>query len=154
MPLKGARGALVLLLTINLFNYIDRYILAAVEPEIRKQFFPQAASSAGSAREELAKAMFSTGWLATAFLVSYVIYHMHAGSVPYTGTGLRRPVYFFILITHIILAAAIVPLALITLGRALRGRFAAHARLARWTLPIWLYVSVTGVVVYWMLYRL
>jgi uncharacterized membrane protein YozB (DUF420 family) len=90
--------------------------------------------------------------VSTAFLVSYVIYHMHAGSVPYTGTGLRRPVYFFILITHIILAAAIVPLALITLGRALRGRFAAHARLARWTLPIWLYVSVTGVVVYVMLY--
>ena len=90
--------------------------------------------------------------VSTAFLVSYVIYHMHAGSVPYTGTGLWRPVYFFILITHIILAAAIVPLALITLGRALRGRFAAHARLARWTLPIWLYVSVTGVVVYVMLY--
>ena len=73
MPLKGARGALILLLTINLFNYIDRYILAAVEPEIRKQFFPQAAQSTGSAREELAKAMFSTGWLATAFLVSYMV---------------------------------------------------------------------------------
>ncbi len=90
--------------------------------------------------------------VSTAFLVSYVIYHMHAGSVPYTGTGPLRPIYFFILITHIILATAIVPLALVTLGRALRGRFAAHARLARWTLPIWLYVSVTGVVVYVMLY--
>jgi MFS family permease len=72
-PATGARGALVLLLAINLFNYLDRYILAAVEPEIRKQFFPQAAQSTASAREELALAMFSTGWLATAFLVSYMI---------------------------------------------------------------------------------
>ena len=92
--------------------------------------------------------------VSTAFLVSYVTYHLHAGSVKYTGTGLLRPLYFATLITHIVLAAAIVPLALVTLSRALRARFAAHARLARWTLPIWLYVSVTGVIIYVMLYHL
>ncbi|MGH9868891.1 MAG: DUF420 domain-containing protein [Candidatus Polarisedimenticolia bacterium] len=86
------------------------------------------------------------------FLISYLIYHAKAGSVPYTGTGAARVVYFVILITHIILAAAIVPLALTTLTRAWRGQFDRHARLARWTLPIWLYVSVTGVIVYLMLY--
>ena len=86
------------------------------------------------------------------FLVSYLVYHAKAGSVPYTGTGAARVVYFVILISHIILAAAIVPLALTTLARAWRGHFDRHARLARWTLPIWLYVSVTGVIVYLMLY--
>jgi uncharacterized membrane protein YozB (DUF420 family) len=74
--------------------------------------------------------------------------------VPYKGQGWIRPVYFAILLTHTILATAVVPLALITLARALRERFAAHRRIARWTFPIWLYVSVTGVVVYVMLYRL
>jgi putative membrane protein len=88
------------------------------------------------------------------FLISYVTYHAQAGSVRFTGTGVVRPLYFAILITHIVLAAAIVPMALVTLARAARGRFALHARLARWTLPIWLYVSVTGVVVYAMLYHL
>jgi uncharacterized membrane protein YozB (DUF420 family) len=89
-----------------------------------------------------------------AFLVSYLIYHAQAGSVPYTGQGLLRQFYFTILITHTILAAAVPFLAAMTLVRALRGQFDKHRRLARWTLPIWLYVSVTGVVVYWMLYRL
>lgn len=88
------------------------------------------------------------------FLISYLIYHAQAGSTAFTGRGWIRPVYFFILITHIILAAAIVPLAIITLIRALRERFARHKRIARWTLPIWLYVSVTGVLVYVMLYHL
>jgi putative membrane protein len=88
------------------------------------------------------------------FLVSYVIYHYHAGSRPFGGQGWIRPVYFVLLITHIGLAAAIVPLALTTIWRALAGRFDRHRRLARWTLPLWLYVSVTGVVIYWMLYRL
>ena len=85
---------------------------------------------------------------------SYVIYHYHAGSRPFTGTGADPPVYFTILITHVVLAAAIVPLVLMTVARALRGQFARHRAIARWTLPLWLYVSVTGVVVYWMLYRM
>jgi len=87
------------------------------------------------------------------FLVSYVVYHANAGSRPFPGTGIARPVYFTILITHVVLAAVILPMAIITLARALRGRFDRHRRIARWTLPLWLYVSVTGVVIYWMLYR-
>jgi len=90
----------------------------------------------------------------TLFLTSYLIYHYHAGSVAFAGQGWMRRVYFSILISHTILAVAIVPLVLITLARALRGRFDRHKRIARWTLPLWFYVSVTGVVVYWMLYRL
>jgi uncharacterized membrane protein YozB (DUF420 family) len=88
------------------------------------------------------------------FLASYLIYHYHVGSVPYQGEGWMRVVYFGVLLTHTILASAVVPLALITLARALRGNFDAHRRIARWTFPIWLYVSVTGVVVYLMLYGL
>ena len=90
----------------------------------------------------------------TLFLASYVVYHLNVGSVAFTGQGPIRIVYFTVLITHIVLAALILPLAFVTLLRALRARFAAHAAIARWTLPIWLYVSVTGVVVYWMLYRM
>ncbi len=90
----------------------------------------------------------------TLFLASYVVYHLNVGSVPFTREGPIRVVYFTVLITHIVLAALILPLALVTLLRALRARFAAHAAIARWTLPIWLYVSVTGVAVYWMLYRM
>ena len=98
--------------------------------------------------------MFMVGALTASavFLASYLVYHTQAGSVPFTGQGWVRPLYFFILITHIILAAAILPLALLTLRRALRGDFSRHARIARVTLPLWLYVSVTGVVIYWMLY--
>ena len=88
------------------------------------------------------------------FLVSYVIYHLNVGSVPYTGQGAARVFYFAVLISHIILAALIVPLAVVTLVRALRERFESHRRIARWTLPIWLYVSVTGIIVYVMLYLL
>jgi uncharacterized membrane protein YozB (DUF420 family) len=88
------------------------------------------------------------------FLISYLIYHYQVGSVPFKRQGWIRPVYFTILITHTILAVSVVPLALITLFRAVRERFAAHRRIARWTFPIWLYVSVTGVIVYLMLYRL
>ena len=98
--------------------------------------------------------MLSAFALSTLFLISYVVYHFHAGSRPFTGPGWTRPVYFSLLLTHIVLAAAIVPLALTTIWRALSGRFDRHMRIARWTLPIWLYVSVTGVVIYWMLYRL
>ena len=98
-------------------------------------------------------AMISACATSTLFLVSYVTYHAHAGSRPFTGQGPIRIVYFTILISHVVLAAAILPLALVTLTRALRERFDRHAALARWTLPIWLYVSVTGVAVYFMLYH-
>ena len=96
-------------------------------------------------------AAFTTSAL---FLVSYVTYHANAGSRPFAGQGPIRIVYFGILISHVILAAAILPLALITLTHGLRERFDRHVPIARWTLPIWLYVSVTGVVVYWMLYQM
>jgi putative membrane protein len=88
------------------------------------------------------------------FLTSYLWYHAHAGVRRFPGVGWIRPVYFAILLSHTVLAAAIVPLVLVTLARGLRADFPRHARLARWTLPVWLYVSVTGVVVYVMLYRL
>ena len=90
----------------------------------------------------------------TLFLISYLYYHAHVGSVRFQGHGWSRPVYFSILISHTILAAIIVPLVIITLGRALRGRFDRHRVIARWTYPIWLYVSVTGVVIYVMLYHI
>ena len=88
------------------------------------------------------------------FLVSYVIYHANVGSRPFTGTGPIRVVYFTILITHVILAMAIVPLVLLTVSRALAGRFDRHRRIARITWPLWMYVSITGVVVYVMLYQM
>jgi uncharacterized membrane protein YozB (DUF420 family) len=89
----------------------------------------------------------------TVFLISYVYYHAHVGSVHFPGIGWSRPVYFSILISHTVLAATIVPLVIITLSRALRGRFPQHRAIARWTFPLWLYVSVTGVIIYFMLYR-
>lgn len=88
------------------------------------------------------------------FLICYLIYHFYAGSVPFIKQGWVRPLYFTILISHTILAIAIVPLALITLYRAWQEDFQRHLLIARWTLPLWLYVSVTGVTVYWMLYHL
>lgn len=88
------------------------------------------------------------------FLISYVVYHSQYGSVKFAGQGAARPVYFFILITHVVLAASIVPLVFVTARRALRGDFARHRRIARWTYPLWLYVSITGVLVYLMLYRI
>ncbi len=87
-----------------------------------------------------------------AFLTSYLIYHAHAGSKPFEGTGPIRMVYFAILIPHVILAAAMVPPILYLLFQAWRGRFEKHRRVARWTLPVWVFVSVTGVVIYLMLY--
>jgi uncharacterized membrane protein YozB (DUF420 family) len=88
------------------------------------------------------------------FLISYLYYHWHVGSVRFQGHGWSRPVYFTILTSHTILAATIVPLVIITLSRALRERFDQHRAIARWTYPLWLYVSVTGVVIYFMLYQL
>ena len=87
------------------------------------------------------------------FLVSYLVYHARVGSVRFPGTGAARTVYLAVLASHTVLAAAVPVLALVTLSRALAARFDRHRRIARWTLPLWLYVSVTGVVVYWMLYR-
>jgi len=87
------------------------------------------------------------------FLTSYLIYHYHAGSRAFLGQGWIRPVYFSILISHTLLAVVIVPLVIMTLRRALRGEFDRHRRIARWTFPLWLYVSATGVVVYWLLYH-
>jgi uncharacterized membrane protein YozB (DUF420 family) len=87
------------------------------------------------------------------FLASYLYYHAHVGSVHFQGTGWSRPVYFTVLISHVILAAVIVPLVIITLTRALRERFDRHRAIARWTFPLWLYVSITGVLVYFMLYH-
>ncbi|HEX9760628.1 MAG TPA: DUF420 domain-containing protein, partial [Candidatus Acidoferrales bacterium] len=86
------------------------------------------------------------------FLACYLYYHFQVGSVKFEGQGWIRPVYFTILLTHTVLAAAILPLVLVTLARALRGRFDLHRRIARWTLPIWMYVSVTGVLIYLLLY--
>lgn len=86
------------------------------------------------------------------FLASYLYYHFHAGSVRFTAGGWARPVYFTILVSHIALAFAVPPLVLATVFHALRGRFDRHRRLARWTLPVWLYVSATGVLIYLMLY--
>ena len=97
--------------------------------------------------------MVSAFVISTLFLVSYLIYHYHAGSKPFPGEGWTRPLYFAILISHVILATVTLPLSIVTLARGLRGRFEKHRRIARWALPIWLYVSVTGVVVYLMLYR-
>lgn len=88
------------------------------------------------------------------FLTSYVIYHANTGSRPFPGTGPIRLVYFSILLTHVVLAATILPLALVTTGRGLREQYAKHVKIARWTLPLWLYVSVTGVIIYLMLYQL
>ena len=90
----------------------------------------------------------------TLFLISYLTYHLQAGATRFAGQGWVRPLYFTVLGTHTALAALIPPLAVVTLTFALRGRFTRHARLARWTLPVWLYVSVTGVVIYLMLYHL
>lgn len=87
------------------------------------------------------------------FLICYVVYHAQVGSVRFARQGLVRPVYFSILITHVILAATVVPLALVTLSRGLKARYVKHRAIARWTFPIWLYVSVSGVLVYVLLYQ-
>lgn len=97
--------------------------------------------------------MLSAFATSTIFLISYLTYHYQVGSVPFKGQGWIRVVYFTVLISHTILAVAIVPLVLVTLTRALKGSFERHKRIARRTLPLWLYVSITGVIVYWMLYR-
>lgn len=105
-------------------------------------------------REEHKKTMLMAFTTSVLFLISYLIYHYSVGSVKFQGQGAIRTVYFTILLTHTVLAAAVAPMAIITLRRALKGNLDGHSKLARITLPIWLYVSVTGVVIYLMLYHL
>lgn len=104
-------------------------------------------------REAHRRVMLAALATSALFLGSYLVYHAQVGSVRYTGQGPLRALYFAVLVTHTVLAAAILPLVLVTLVRALRGRIEAHRRVARYTLPLWAYVSVSGVVVYLMLYR-
>jgi len=99
-------------------------------------------------------AMLAAFASSTLFLTSYLVYHYHAGSRPFPGVGAIRLVYFAILISHVLLAIAILPLAISTLTKGLRGQYVRHKRVAKWTFPLWMYVSVTGVVVYVMLYQL
>lgn len=105
-------------------------------------------------REAHRRTMLSALGVSVAFLACYLVYHYNVGSVKYQRQDWTRPLYFAILISHTVLAASVPVLAIITLRRAWKGDFARHRRIARVTLPIWLYVSVTGVIVYWMLYRM
>lgn len=105
-------------------------------------------------RQAHKRCMIAALVVSTAFLTSYVIYHLQVGSVPFQKTGWIRTVYFLVLIPHVILAAAIVPMVLITVSRARSNQFDRHKQIARITLPLWLYVSVTGVIVYVMLYQM
>lgn len=98
------------------------------------------------------RVMITAFLVSSTFLASYLVYHLQVGSVRFPGQGWARPLYFALLGSHVFLAAAVLPLALVTLWRGLSRRFKHHRRLARWTLPVWLYVSVTGVLVYLMLY--
>jgi len=97
--------------------------------------------------------MIATVVTSSLFLTSYVYFHAHVGSVHFQGRGIVRPIYFAILISHVILAMVIVPMVIVTLSRALRERFDRHRDIARWTWPLWMYVSATGVIVYFMLYH-
>jgi uncharacterized membrane protein YozB (DUF420 family) len=99
------------------------------------------------------RCMIAAFTTSSVFLICYIIYHAQVGSVPFTRQGFVRPLYFTILITHVTLAATVLPLAIVTLSRGLKARYPQHRRIARWTLPIWLYVSVTGVLVYVLLYQ-
>ena len=103
--------------------------------------------------EQHRRVMIAAFIASSLFLISYIVYHAQVGSVRFTRQGFVRPLYFTILITHVTLAAVVLPLAIVTLSRGLRARYVQHRVIARWTLPIWLYVSVTGVLVYVLLYR-
>ena len=104
-------------------------------------------------REAHRRVMLAAFCTSVVFLIDYLIYHAQVGSVRYQHTGALRVVYFTILISHTLLAVTVPVLAIMTLRRALKGEFARHRRLAKWTWPIWMYVSVTGVIVYLMLYQ-
>lgn len=98
--------------------------------------------------------MVSALLVSTVFMVFYLYYHAKIGNIPFAGVGAVRPVYFSILASHVILAAVLFPLVLVTAGLAIKGNTTRHRRLARWTLPIWLYVSITGVIIYLMAFHL
>ncbi len=141
-PGRGGRATVGALPALNaLLNAASAVLLTAGWLSIRRRRIPAHRAC-----------MLGAFCVSVLFLLSYVTYHALAGSRPFTGQGWARSIYFPLLVTHIVLAAAMVPFVLTTLYRALGGEFARHARLARRTLPVWLYVSVTGVVVYWMLY--
>ena len=106
------------------------------------------------AREAHKRCMLAALVSSALFLTCYLVYHWQVGSKPYPGGGVLRVVYLTILFTHVVLAAGILPLILMTTARGLRGDFGRHIRVARWTIPLWMYVSVTGVVIYLMLYQL
>ena len=103
--------------------------------------------------EQHRKVMIAAFVTSSLFLICYVVYHAQVGSVRFTRQGFVRPLYFTILATHVTLAAAVLPMAIVTLSRGLKARYPQHRRIARWTFPIWLYVSVTGVLVYVLLYQ-
>ena len=105
-------------------------------------------------RQAHKRCMIAALVMSAMFLTSYVIYHLQVGSVPFKGIGWIRTLYFVVLIPHVILAVAMVPFVIITVSRGLSARYDQHRKIARWTLPLWLYVSVTGVIVYLMLYRM
>ena len=149
-------------------------VLLAVAPRGDAGRGPSLLVSANACLNATAACLLSAGWLSIragkrtlhralmlgafalscVFLVLYLVHHAQAGSMPYQGRGWLRIVYFGLLIPHIILAAGIVPMALLSIHRAWTGRFALHRKIARWTLPIWLFVSVSGVAIYWMQYHL
>ena len=103
--------------------------------------------------EQHRRCMIAAFTTSSLFLVCYIVYHAQVGSVRFTRQGFVRPLYYTILVTHVTLAATVLPLAIVTLSRGLKARYPQHVRIARWTLPIWLYVSVTGVLVYVLLYQ-
>jgi uncharacterized membrane protein YozB (DUF420 family) len=108
-------------------------------------------------KKEIAKhklCMLTAFGISAAFLVSYLVHHARVGSVPFAGPASLRPVYLAVLVPHILLAATVPVLAIVTIRRALKGNFERHKKIARVTLPIWIYVGVSGVVVYWMLYQM
>jgi len=175
VPAGGDRSALGAIGVVSLAVVaVVGYLLLGEKPQTEATAAAAALPLLNACLNATSAALLSAGWVfirrrrvtahktcmvsalvvSIAFLVSYVTYHALAGSRPFGGVGWIRAVYFPLLISHIVLAAVIVPLALTTVYRALRGDFARHRRIARFTLPIWLYVSVTGVLVYWMLYRL
>lgn len=107
-----------------------------------------------SGRRDQHRAVMIAAFTSSAlFLISYLVYHAQVGSVPFTRQGFVRPLYFTILLTHVVLAAVVLPMIILTVTRGLKGRFREHKKIARWTFPVWMYVSVTGVLVYVLLYQ-
>lgn len=107
-----------------------------------------------SGRRDQHRAVMIAAFVSSAlFLICYLVYHAQVGSVPFTRQGFVRPLYFTILLTHVVLAVVVLPMILLTMTRGLKGRFREHKKIARWTFPIWMYVSVTGVLVYVLLYQ-